>query len=99
MGDYDKVKAFTSVEKPSKSDPPSNPPAIDEKAQTARWLAHSADFGILSTTSVHLNGAPFGNPQSFCDGTTDNSTGKTVLLCKQSRCVHARCGSERSCVV
>ena len=74
--DYDKVKAFTSVEKPSKSDPPSNPPAIDEKAQTARWLAHSADFGILSTTSVHLNGAPFGNPQSFCDGTTDNSTGK-----------------------
>ena len=74
--DYDKVKAFTSVEKPSKSDPPSNPPAIDQKAQTARWLAHTADFGILSTTSVHLNGAPFGNPQSFCDGTTDNSTGK-----------------------
>jgi len=46
-----------------------------QKAETARWLAHSNVWGTLSTTSVHLNGQAWGQPKSFVDGTTSNSTG------------------------
>ena len=28
-------------------------------------MVHEIDFGILSTISTRLPGAPFGNPQSF----------------------------------
>ena len=53
------------------------PPFIN-KAGTARWLVHSADYVFQSTISVALGGAPFGNVQSMSDGTVganDNSTG------------------------
>lgn len=36
-------------------------------------------WGTLSTTSVHLNGAPFGQPKSFVDGTTNQSTGELYI--------------------
>ena len=54
------------------------PPPFVEKAATARWLVHSADYAFQSTISVALHGAPFGNVQSTSDGTVganDNSTG------------------------
>eukprot|EP00045_Choanoeca_perplexa_P013027 m.145148 g.145148 ORF g.145148 m.145148 type:complete len:196 (-) comp16215_c0_seq2:59-646(-) len=53
----------------------SEPPAWQDKAGVARWLAHQSSYGVLSTTSTAFNGVAFGNPQSFADGTTDNSTG------------------------
>jgi len=41
----------------------------------ARYIVHNTLWGTVSTTSVSLNGTPFGNVQSFSDGTVDNSTG------------------------
>ena len=43
----------------------SAPPARFEKVATARWIAKSLDWGVLSTTSIHLGGVAFGNPNSF----------------------------------
>jgi hypothetical protein len=56
---------------------PGKPPLFTQKAKTARWMAHHLDFGVLSTTSSNADfkGVAFGNPQSFADGTMDNSTG------------------------
>ena len=54
-------------------------PFFWNKAETARWLAHSNLWGTLSTTSVHLNGRPWGQPKSFVDGSTTVSTGMTNL--------------------
>jgi len=34
------------------------------------------NYGVLSTSSAQLDGAAFGNPQSFADGPTGNSTGR-----------------------
>ena len=54
------------------------PPPFVNKAGTARWLVHSADFAFQATISKALEGAPFGNVQSMSDGTVganDNSTG------------------------
>lgn len=45
------------------------------KAETARLLAHSNLWGVLSTTSVHLDGRAWGQPKSFVDGSLLNSTG------------------------
>ena len=58
------------------------------KAETARWMAHSLDWGVLSTISTRLSidgdnnvaqgfseAVPFGNVYSFVDGTCVNSTG------------------------
>mmetsp|Transcript_21845 Transcript_21845/g.36556 ORF Transcript_21845/g.36556 Transcript_21845/m.36556 type:complete len:211 (-) Transcript_21845:238-870(-) len=50
-------------------------PFFWEKAETARWLAHQNLWGTLSTTSVHLNGQAWGQPKSFVDGSSSNSTG------------------------
>ena len=52
-------------------------PDLVEKAPTARWMAHSLDWGVLSTISSRLDGdpTPFGNIYSFVDGTCHNSTG------------------------
>eukprot|EP00939_MAST-03C_sp_MAST-3C-sp1_P004258 g4258.t1 len=63
-------KTVTSVDLPTDVRPPQGAPDTDDKALTARWLAHTASFGVLSTTSQHLPGhdVAFGNPQSFCDG-------------------------------
>jgi len=52
-----------------------SPPLFFEKAKTARWLAHTLSYGVLSTTSTVFDGSAFGNPQSFSDGAVDNSTG------------------------
>lgn len=51
-------------------------PPFFKQAEVARWLAHENLWGTLSTLSVHLNGAPFGQPKSFVDGTLTNSTGE-----------------------
>eukprot|EP00545_Synedropsis_sp_CCMP1620_P005784 CAMPEP_0119004608 /NCGR_PEP_ID=MMETSP1176-20130426/1247_1 /TAXON_ID=265551 /ORGANISM="Synedropsis recta cf, Strain CCMP1620" /LENGTH=235 /DNA_ID=CAMNT_0006956337 /DNA_START=22 /DNA_END=729 /DNA_ORIENTATION=- len=55
-------------------------PSLRHKAETARWMVHSLDWGVLSTISTRLgdDGAPpipFGNVYSFVDGTCDSSTG------------------------
>lgn len=50
-------------------------PPFWKKAETARWLAHANVYGTLSTTSVHLKGQAWGQPKSFVDGTSTNSTG------------------------
>ena len=50
-------------------------PAFWNKAESARWLAHSNLWGTLSTTSLHLNGRAWGQPKSFVDGSNSNSTG------------------------
>lgn len=57
---------------------PGKAPFFTEKAKTARWMAHHLSFGVLSTTSANseYKGVAFGNPQSFADGTIDNSTGQ-----------------------
>jgi len=47
-----------------------------EKAETARWMAHSIDWGTLSTIR---DGKPFGNIYSFVDGPCDQSTGIPYL--------------------
>ena len=53
------------------------PPPYTDQASTARWLVHNANYGVLATISVHLNGRAFGNIASISDGTLspDNSTG------------------------
>jgi hypothetical protein len=51
-------------------------PPFWQKAETARWLAHSNVWGTLSTSSVHLSGHAWGQPKSFADGTSTNSTGE-----------------------
>merc|ERR1719181_2680393 len=42
-----------------------------DKVATARWMVHTLDWGVLSTTSTRSQGAhlhgPFGNPYSFAD--------------------------------
>ena len=57
-------------------------PPFPDKVANARWLAHTLDWGVLSTTSNRPGrvGKPFGNPYSFSDGTTDNSTGVPYFL-------------------
>ncbi|GAB5358445.1 hypothetical protein AAMO2058_000458100 [Amorphochlora amoebiformis] len=51
------------------------PPPFILKEKTARWVVHNATYGVLSTTSVHLNGTAFGNVQSFVDGDMSFSSG------------------------
>merc|ERR1711904_429652 len=50
------------------------PPPASQKAATARWMAHTLDWGVLSTTSTRSEGAElggaFGNPYSFADAST-----------------------------
>jgi len=47
-------------------------------ARFARWLVHgrTTPWGVLSTTSVHLEGTAFGNVQSHSDGPADKGTGR-----------------------
>jgi hypothetical protein len=49
-------------------DPTTPRPAHDDHARLARWLVHSADWGVLSTLSTHLQGVPYGNAVSLSDG-------------------------------
>uniref|UniRef100_A0A8C6UA91 Cellular repressor of E1A-stimulated genes 2 n=1 Tax=Neogobius melanostomus TaxID=47308 RepID=A0A8C6UA91_9GOBI len=55
----------------------STPPPHQETARTARYIAHSSDWGVLSTISTQerIKGIPFGNIFSISDGPLDNSTG------------------------
>ncbi|KAL5200689.1 hypothetical protein ABZP36_021892 [Zizania latifolia] len=50
-------------------------PAPSEAAATARWLAAQNTWGVLSTISSNLNGAPFGNVVSYSDGVPGESHG------------------------
>ncbi|KAG1327029.1 protein CREG1 [Cocos nucifera] len=43
-------------------------PDPDDAAATARWLVSRNSWGVLSTISSDLEGAPFGNVVSFSDG-------------------------------
>ena len=47
--------------------PRSAPPPYQQKAEFARWMSHSIDWGVVASTSVHLHGTAFGNPISFVD--------------------------------
>ncbi|XP_034550445.1 protein CREG2 [Notolabrus celidotus] len=53
------------------------PPPHEETARTARYIAHSSDWGHLATISTQdkIKGIPFGNIFSVSDGPLDNSTG------------------------
>ncbi|GMH67064.1 hypothetical protein TL16_g04584 [Triparma laevis f. inornata] len=54
-------------------------PLFTAEEETARWMAHVMDWGVLSTISTMNTtmAAPFGNPYSFVDGGcgSDKSTG------------------------
>ena len=44
------------------------PPDYTDKAGTARWMAHTLNWGVLATASVHLgNKFPFSNANSHAD--------------------------------
>ncbi|GAB2215778.1 hypothetical protein Droror1_Dr00020177 [Drosera rotundifolia] len=50
-------------------------PEPDDSAAFARWMASQNSWGILSTISSDLGGAPFGNVVSFSDGFPGNGSG------------------------
>jgi len=57
-----------------------NRPDVSSKAETARWMVHYLDWGVLSTISTRLGDAdtppvPFGNVYSYVDGSCSYSTG------------------------
>eukprot|EP00535_Pseudo-nitzschia_heimii_P004625 CAMPEP_0197179780 /NCGR_PEP_ID=MMETSP1423-20130617/4615_1 /TAXON_ID=476441 /ORGANISM="Pseudo-nitzschia heimii, Strain UNC1101" /LENGTH=234 /DNA_ID=CAMNT_0042629739 /DNA_START=54 /DNA_END=758 /DNA_ORIENTATION=- len=62
-------------------------PDVSAKAETARWMVHSLDWGVISTISSRLGGdgeegspaIPFGNVYSFVDGSCEKSTGIPYL--------------------
>mmetsp|Transcript_21615 Transcript_21615/g.50496 ORF Transcript_21615/g.50496 Transcript_21615/m.50496 type:complete len:217 (+) Transcript_21615:78-728(+) len=58
-----------------------SPPAPGKKAATARWITHNLDWGVMSTISTweKTKGMPFGNPCSFADGPSSNSSGILYL--------------------
>ena len=56
-------------------------PNIWNKAETARWMVHNIDWGVLTTISSRTSETtsttivPFGNVYSFVDGSCTNSSG------------------------
>ncbi|KAL5974277.1 hypothetical protein ACLOJK_030941 [Asimina triloba] len=62
--------AATNGHIPSQPKPP--PAAV---AATARWLVSQSTWGVLSTISSELGGAPFGNVVSFSDGLPGDGRG------------------------
>nr|XP_057937098.1 protein CREG2 [Doryrhamphus excisus] len=64
-------------EKNTKAGGGKDPPPHQETARTARYIAHSSDWGCLATISTQdqIKGVPFGNIFSVSDGPVDNSTG------------------------
>jgi hypothetical protein len=48
-------------------------PDPSDTAGTARWLLSQATWGVISTASVHLGGAAFGNPVSVVDALSDGT--------------------------
>ncbi|XP_069563696.1 protein CREG2 [Brachyistius frenatus] len=65
------------LEKVKKSAGSGSPPPHQETARTARYIAHTSDWGHLATISTQdkIKGLPFGNIFSVSDGPLDNSTG------------------------
>lgn len=51
------------------------PPAWNQTAARARWLVYNSLWTAISTQSVRLKGAPWGNVRSIADGVGANSTG------------------------
>jgi hypothetical protein len=54
-------------------------PDYHEAALMARWLVHASNWGVMSTTSRHLGGMPYGNPVSVSDGPGDKPTGRLLF--------------------
>ncbi|XP_057492061.1 uncharacterized protein LOC130777672 isoform X1 [Actinidia eriantha] len=54
---------------------PLSKPQPDAAAAFARWLVSQSSWGVLSTISGDLGGAPFGNVVSFSDGLPDEGRG------------------------
>ncbi|KAL2623663.1 hypothetical protein R1flu_003868 [Riccia fluitans] len=50
-------------------------PDPDDAGAMARWLVASSSWGVISTLSLHLGGAPWGNVASFSDGPEGKATG------------------------
>ncbi|CAD6337091.1 unnamed protein product [Miscanthus lutarioriparius] len=50
-------------------------PSPSEATATARWLAAQNTWGVLSTISSDLSGAPFGNVVSYSDGVPGEGRG------------------------
>ncbi|KAL5722312.1 hypothetical protein ACHQM5_005849 [Ranunculus cassubicifolius] len=50
-------------------------PDPKDGVRTARWLVSQNIWGVLSTISTELGGAPWGNVVSFSDGPPDKGTG------------------------
>ena len=54
-------------------------PSPSDYPTFARWLVHSIEWGVVSTASLHLDGAPFGNALSYSDGPPGRSTGRLIF--------------------
>jgi hypothetical protein len=72
------------------SAPPAHPtdaaPATKAKAKFARWMVHQSSWGVLTSTSVHLNGTAFGGIVSLSDGAglaKGNATGRLFFYLSQ----------------
>lgn len=48
-------------------------PNYTDVAAVARWQVNQASWGVLATTSLHLNGTAFGNPVSLADALGDGT--------------------------
>lgn len=48
-------------------------PPHEDPAAVARWQMAQANWGVLATTSIHLNGTAFGNPISVTDALGDGT--------------------------
>jgi len=64
--------------------PANSRPDNSAKAETARWMVHYLDWGVLSTISTRLGDGdtspiPFGNVYSYVDGMCNESTGVIYL--------------------
>ena len=55
------------------------PPPWKRYAARARWLVYHSVWSAVSTVSVRLHGAPWGNVRSTADGVGRNSTGLPFL--------------------
>lgn len=58
------------------------PPAPSDKAGTARWLAHEAQFAAQATISVALKGFPFNNVSAIasCNAHTHHLRTQLTLI-------------------
>lgn len=71
--DKEVVDAKMTMEFPVKDWP--DPPDWRNKTLTARYLAHTADWGVVSMMSAQFKDTPFGIVQSFADGPVSKGSG------------------------